>query len=263
MLRSLFLAVVLFLLALSGARADEVEVIQLRHRMAEQLIPTLQPLVEPGGAVTGMQSSLIVRSSRRNIEDLKRVIAALDTVPRRLLISVRQDMSGSFDRRAASVSGTIGTQDAHGKVRILDSASAIDDRNVSQVQAVEGSPAYIAVGQSVPVTTSTVTQSYGGTMTQSSTAYRDIQTGFSVVPRVAGDRVTLEIAPQRETPGAYGRGSANTQQIVTTATGRLGEWIELGSMTQTTAAEGSGILSSRSAARRDNRGVWVKVDEIK
>ena len=97
-------------------------------------------------------------------------------------------------------------------------------------------------------------------MTQSSTAYRDIQTGFSVVPRVAGDRVTLEIAPQRETPGAYGRGSANTQQIVTTATGRLGEWIELGSMTQTTAAEGSGILSSRSAARRDNRGVWVKVD---
>ena len=47
------------------AYADEVEVIQLRYRTAEQVIPTLRPLVEPGGAISGMQSTVVIRASRR------------------------------------------------------------------------------------------------------------------------------------------------------------------------------------------------------
>ena len=99
--------VALTLLIAGAALADEVEVIPLQHRTAEQVIPTLRPLVAPGGAVTGMQSSLIVRSTRANIEEIKRVVAALDRAPRRLLISVRQNASGSADRQSISAGGTV------------------------------------------------------------------------------------------------------------------------------------------------------------
>ena len=49
------------------ARAQqEMEVIPLRHRTVEQVLPTLRPLLEPGGALSGMNDQLILRASRKN-----------------------------------------------------------------------------------------------------------------------------------------------------------------------------------------------------
>ena len=75
LMKLLRLIVLLACVSAGPARADEIEVIALQHRTAEQLIPTVRPLVAPGGAVTGMQSSLIIRSTRANIEDIKRIVA--------------------------------------------------------------------------------------------------------------------------------------------------------------------------------------------
>ncbi|MBM3346645.1 MAG: hypothetical protein FJY55_09160 [Betaproteobacteria bacterium] len=79
------LAALVLLLALAPfalpARAD-IEVITLRYRSAEQITPILQPLVEPGGAITGMQNQLVIRSSAGSIADLRRVLATLDSAPR-------------------------------------------------------------------------------------------------------------------------------------------------------------------------------------
>src|SRR3990172_10330666 len=100
------------LLATGVARADDVEVIELRYRTADQLLPPRRPLVEPGGALRGMQSTLVIRASRANIAQLRQVIATLDGMPRRVLISVRQDAAGSFDSRDVRVSGTVAGGDA-------------------------------------------------------------------------------------------------------------------------------------------------------
>lgn len=263
-------------LVLAGAAlADEIEVIPLQHRTAEQLIPTVRPLVAPGGAVTGMQSSLIVRSTRPNIEEIKRVVAALDRAPRRLLISVRQDSDDVSERRSISAGGTVSGSQGRVSVgqgappgsgvnaRILDSSRTADDRIVQQVQALEGSPAYISAGTSRPLPTRSTTIGPGGVVVSEGVVYQDVSSGFTVVPRLAGDRVTLDINPRRESPNRLPRGSVSTQQIVTTATGRLGEWIELGGMNQSTMRDDRGILSRDSNTRQSSGRVWVKVDEIK
>jgi Bacterial type II and III secretion system protein len=262
------------LLAIGVARADDVEVIELKYRTADQIIPTLRPLVEPGGALSGMQSTLVIRASRANIVQLRQVIATLDRMPRRLLISVRQDAAGSFDRRDAHVSGTV----AGGDVRVgvnepprresglsisaRESHGARDDRFTSQVQALEGSPAYIAVGQSLPVSDTVVTQTPGGAVVRSTTTYRNVSSGFAVIPRLSGDRVFLDIAPQTASSSGAGPGSADYQRIITTASGRLGEWFPLGGIDQSAARSQSGVLSGGSATRAGTSSVWVKVDEI-
>jgi hypothetical protein len=271
------LALLLFL-ALSApgaARADEVEVVQLKYRTAEQVIPTLRPLLEPGGGLSGMHSTVVIRASRANIAQLKQVVASLDTMPRRLVISVRQDAGGTFERRGAGVSGIVAGGDARGganepprpqsgvTVGVHDSRGAIDDRMTSQVQALEGSPAYISTGQSVPVQGTVVTRTPGGSVVQSTTTYQDVASGFYVTPRVSGDRVFLEIAPQRATPGQQGPGSASYQQIVTTASGRLGEWFQLGGIDQSASRSQSGILYGASGARTGASSVWVRVDELR
>jgi hypothetical protein len=76
---------------------------------------------------------------------------------------------------------------------------------------------------------------------------QDIATGFDVIPRVAGDEVLLEIAPQREVAGTLGRGSVQVQRASSTLRARLGEWVELAG-----ADEGA-----------SSRRIWVKVDEVR
>jgi type II secretory pathway component HofQ len=268
------------------ALADEMEIIALKYHSAEQLMPMLRPLVEPGGALTGMQNQLILRASRKNIEEIKKVVASVDRQPRRLMISVRQDASGVAGRREAEVLGRIGAGRASAgapgvnergvTARVFDSRSAGDDRVTQQLQVLEGYPAVISIGQVAPVTTGTVVQinpranvsqsaqiPRGAQTVQTFTEYQPLTTGFEVVPRVTNDRVQLEISPHRDRPGTAGPGSIDMQRIVSTVGGRLGEWIELGGMAQDESRQGSGILSSKSAAGQDNRRVWVKVEEIK
>lgn len=274
-MKRLFVALLLVVSALGPARADEVEVIQLKYRTAEQVIPMLRPLLEPGGGLSGMRSTVVIRASRANIAQLKEVVASLDTMPRRLLISVRQDAGGSIERRGAGISGTVAGGDVRVGVNepprpqsgvtagVYGSRGSVDDRMTSQVQALEGSPAYIATGQSVPVPSTVVTRTPQGSVVQSTTTYQDIASGFYVIPRVSGDRVFLDIAPQRASPGQQGPGSADYQRIVTTASGRLGEWFQLGGIDQSTTRSQSGILYGASGARTGGSSVWVRVDEIR
>jgi hypothetical protein len=271
----LLLAILLAALCAGLARADEVEVVPLKYRTAEELVPILRPLLEPGGGLSGMQSTLVIRASRANIAQFKQVLATLDAMPRRLLISVRQEAAGSFEQRGAGLSGTAGG----GEVRVgvnepprpqssatvfaYDSRGSAGDRMTSQVQALEGSPAYIATGQSVPVRTTVVTRTPGDSVGQSTATDQDVASGFHVIPRVSGDRVFLDIAPQRATPGEQGPGSANVQQISTTASGRLAEWFQLGGIDQGATRSQSGVFSGANGARTGASGVWVRIDEIR
>jgi hypothetical protein len=272
----LFAVLFLALSLLGLARADEVEVIQLKYRTAEQVIATLRPLVEPGGGLSGMQSTLVIRASRANIAQLKQVVATLDTMPRRLMISVRQDAGGSFAQRGAGVSGTVGGGDVRVGVNepprrqsgvsvgVYDSQGTADDRMTSQVQALEGSPAYISTGQSAPVRSTVVTPTPGGgSVVQSTTTYQNVASGFYVIPRVSGDRVFLDITQQSSSPGRQAPGAANIQQISTTASGRLGEWFPLGGVDQSAAGSQSGLLYGASGTRSGSSSVWVRVDEIR
>ena len=45
----------------------------------DQVLPTLLPLVEPGGTLTGMNDQLFLRASARNREEIRRVLATIDS----------------------------------------------------------------------------------------------------------------------------------------------------------------------------------------
>ncbi len=254
--------------ALSTAARAEVEVIQLRNRSAEEVLPILRPLVEPGGALTGMQYQLILRASPGNIADIRRVLQTLDTRPRRLLISVRQDADRTQEARSASISGgvQIGSSGSGAVItgRTIDNQSSSQDRVTQTLQVMDGGIATINVGQSIPVPARVVTRTVNGVLVQDTTSYRDVGTGFQVRPRVSGERVNLEINPHRDTPGSGG--TVNIQQAYTTVSGRLGEWMELGGSNVSETRSGSGILTGnaaqRSDNRSDNRSIWVKVEEL-
>jgi hypothetical protein len=223
-----------------------LEVIDLRHRTAEQVLPALRPLVEPGGVLTGQRSQLIVRTSAANLAEIRRSLEALDTPARRLVLSVRLDDSAMAVDSSFEASGRI----SHRGSRAADSRSASEQRVDQRLQVLEGSRAYIAAGSSRPLPH------------RDGVEIQDITTGFEVVPRVAGNTVFLDIAPQREIPGGM-PGTVQGQRAESSVSGRLGEWIEFAGTSGIGARDDRGLLSSSRQRGSASRRIWVKVDEVR
>lgn len=266
-----------FLLAL-GATHAELEIIPLRHRTVDQVLPVLQPLVEPGGVLTGQNNQLIVRTSARNLAEIRRVLASLDTPQRRLLISVRFGSNARSRDQALEARGTVRSGDVtisnrpvpSNQTSVTIGARASDSFSREQVdqriQVLEGGRAYISTGESRPIRQGIVTVTPSGSTVTQGTDFQDASTGFEVVPRLSGDTVTLDIAPQRETfGGPVGRGGASTvqsQRAATTVSARLGEWFEIGGVGEASDASARGIGSRRAASTSSARQIWVRVDEV-
>jgi type II secretory pathway component GspD/PulD (secretin) len=254
--------------------ATDLQVIELRHRPAEQILPTLQPLVEPGGAISGMDSLLLVRTSTANFEQIRHAVAALDRPLRQLRITVGQDTvatgTDSTVRGAATVrSGDVqvGVNRPPGgepgvAVTARHSAQRANLRNVSSVAALEGTETFIATGQSAPVTTTQVTPGWAGPTVQS-TEYRDASTGFYATPRVSGDVVTLDVSPtQQRFSGPPSDRRVATAGITTQVSGRLGEWIRVGGSNASNRSDTSGLLARGAHSDEAAYSVWVKVEEV-
>jgi hypothetical protein len=61
------LSAVLAALAVHAAGQNMLEIIPLRYRTVDQVLPALRPLLEPGGTLTGQGNQLIVRASPDNL----------------------------------------------------------------------------------------------------------------------------------------------------------------------------------------------------
>jgi hypothetical protein len=83
------LLVPLLFLAPAVLAQGTLEVIPLRHRTVEQVLPVLRPLLEPGGAMSGQSYQLI------------------DQPARRLLISVRFDRTQQAARSGVEAGARI------------------------------------------------------------------------------------------------------------------------------------------------------------
>jgi hypothetical protein len=73
-LKMLFTAAIVLWIGLVGAQ--QLEVIELKSKSVEDVLPVLLPLVEPGGTLTGMNNQLFLRASPRNRADIKKALAA-------------------------------------------------------------------------------------------------------------------------------------------------------------------------------------------
>ena len=278
--------VVFLCLPLLALAQQSMELIPLKHRTMEQVLPVLQSLLEPGDSLSGMNDQLILRASPTTRAQVKQALAAIDTPVRSLLIHVTQNRDDAMSRSGAQAYGKIetgttrviqppaGSAQGGARIEIRSGDSVIgaqagstqqagSTRAQQSVRVVEGGRAFINVGQSVPLPMRQVVQGPGGTMVTETTAYRDIGQGFYAEPRLSGERVTLEISPQYDTPGHQVYGSVNTQRVSTTVSGRLGEWIEIGGANQQFSSQKSGNLSTGSREGYDNRSVWLMVEEVR
>ena len=67
----LWLAAILCLLPMLGVNAQSLEVIALKHRSAQEVIPVLQPLLDPVQRSAVRTTQLFVRTSAANLAQIR------------------------------------------------------------------------------------------------------------------------------------------------------------------------------------------------
>ena len=251
------LAAMLTLAGWQAAGQQSLEIIPLRHRTVEQVLPTLRPLLEPGGTLTGQSNQLIVRASPGNMAQLRQALEAIDRPLRRLQISVRFDDAVEAASQGIEASGRISNRGTRVEIGAHDQGGSATERVDQRIQVLEGGRALIMTGRSTPMAQRQIIQTPGGVVAQETMVIRETATGFEAVPRLAGgDTVLVDIAPQRETLDQQ-------QHLVTTVSARLGEWFELGGAATGAARDDRGIASASRSRVSEARRVWLKIEELR
>lgn len=275
---------VLLLAGVPAAAQMRVEVVSLQHRLAEDVIPVIRPLLVEGGSVTGMNNQLVLKTTTDNLEQIRMVLDSIDQRLRQLRISVRQDadLYGNLTRQSISgraelgdvtlrqegrpersgVSVGVGDEDANVRYQRHDQDTNQADRGTYQVQTIEGQPAFIRTGQAVPIPQRTVTAPNGTLVIQDTVQYYDADSGFWVLPRLSGDQVTLLISPRTTQVKSGPVPTFEVQSTETTVSGRLGQWIAIGGIEQSSRRTSREFLSGSSDQASENRTIQVRVDEV-
>jgi hypothetical protein len=231
------------LVAAAPARAQDLQVIDLHHRLADEVIPIVQPLLEAGGVLTGVDDVLFVRTSPANLEQIRQAVAAIDRAPRQLLITVGQGTVRTGDAAAVRGSAAIGGGDVQVRAHGGSLSQQASLQNVSSIRTLDGNETFIAIGQSGP--------------------YASVSTGFYATARVSGDNVTLEVSPRQQRMTNGHGGIVESSGAASTVTARLGEWIEIGAVRDTTAGSTGGLLVWGRSSGTAEYSAWIKVDEVR
>lgn len=261
-------AISVFLISLSTQAATEV--IPLDFRMAEDVLPIAQSVVGNQGKVNAYGNQLIVNAPDEVIGELRQVLSQLDTEPKRLLISVDTQNTASDAGSGYQVDGAIrggnvsietgqGERRGRDEVRIIRHSTQSQGGGIQQVQATEGYPALIQVGQSVPITTRS-TDGYGQIYQQ--TQYRDVSRGFYATATVQGERVQVTISSHNDRLNSAHSDVIDIQETDTRVSGRLGEWISLGGVNESATSEQRGSLRRYSTNGQQDHSLRLKVERL-
>ena len=270
----------------SLAAGMKLEMIKLNYRTAEEIIPILRPMVNEGGSVSGVRDQLIVKTTPANLSEIRQILASIDRAPRRLMITVKQDIEGQVNRSRQDISGEYSTgnvgvsagrrtgndggisitaEDDEGnnvRYRNLSTRSDLDDNNTYQVQTLDGEAAFVQSGQQVPIANRNAYVVNGNIVVQDTIDYHDVSSGFYVLPRVSGDVVTLQVSPQLSRVQPNQAAIFDVQNANTTIRGKLGQWLQIGGIVQQFNTSDREILGSSRRQGQQERSIFVKVEEI-
>ena len=262
-----------------------IEVIQLKHRTTDEIIPLIDPFLVKQSALSGMQGKLIIRTTPENLLEIKQLLNEIDNAPRRLIITVKQDVNSVTAKNLLKLSGNIskkGTQvkiagrtskrglvskNSFGKnnlnMQVHNNQQLEQDNNTQQIQVLDGGHALIHIGESLPIPLRNIIHTPQGTHVIESTQFRDATVGFTVIPSVRGNNVTLKVIPQRNRADHKLPGAINVQQINASVSGRLGEWMNLGNMGRNRFSQSFSPNSPyNEKLTSEQRMVLIKVEEI-
>lgn len=258
--------------ALAASDRHEFRMFSLQHRMAQDLVPAVQQLIGGDGSVSVLDNHLLVTTTPDKLAAIEQVVAGLDVARRNLRITVSHDDVLLQQRAEVGISGRgrvgdaeIVVQGSHGHLPRNQVELDINQQQSRQRQSgsefisvLDGEPAFVEVGQSVPYSRQWLLLSQRHAHVQQDTQWVDISTGFAVRPRYLGEQVQLEITPR--VMRLADRGVIDFTSLTTVVNVKPGQWFDLaGSMARRDEVSRT-ILQWDAAGGSQQQTLMIKVD---
>lgn len=229
------------LLTPSAQAESELKIITLQHRFADDLLPTITPMVGEDGTATGLRNQLIVRASPERIREIEIIVKQLDTARENRRITVNRNANQNSQNSRIDANGkvqigevTIGNnrhaKPNRGNIYIEETTRTTQQSSSQFLNVLDGERAFIRVGQYVPFTQEWIVLTSRFTQVEQFTDWQEISTGFAVRPRSFGNQVELEITPRIARLNT--QGTIDFEELTTTLRVQLGEWVDIGSTMQ-------------------------------
>jgi hypothetical protein len=255
-----------WLTSFTAMAAEQIELLDLQHRNAAEMMQLMQPLLKKNESVTGTGYQLILKADESRLETLKELARSLDSRVKQLRYSVRigADQAGSRDDIGARGGITINRDDVdiQGKAHVLSTERRGSQSESYTVTGMEGTPVYIAEGLRFPVTSTSTQIVNGRVIVTPDTQYESATSGFYALAWTRGDEVTVDIAPQREALLSERYGSVSHQSVQTRVRGALGEWLLIGGQGRINSRDQEELARHLTTRDRDENQVWLKIDVI-
>lgn len=270
-LRQLYIAIFLSVLCVQTLATPEFKIISLQHRLAEDILPSIQPLVSINGTVTAMQNHLIIRTTAENMAEIEQIINRLDVARQNFKITVSR--KGNLETVADSITlsgrkrlGNVEISTSHrqknhksgAQISVIESQAQTLSNSEQLINVADGERAFIYVGQSIPYTQEWITLTQRYVHAQRTTEFIDISTGFSVRARSIGKQIEVEITPS--IAALNQSGMINFERLSTITLVNQGEWLDLGSFMQQKDEVSRAILNHHNSQHTQNSTLKIRVE---
>jgi type II secretory pathway component GspD/PulD (secretin) len=271
--------------AFPAAVSAEMRLFELQHRPVGELAEIVRSLLGEEARVAAYRNTLVVNASPSALDEVAHLVASYDRSKQMLRVTIDQGKTFSEHEREVSASGRLLNDDSRivlgssgekppedGSTIIVNSGQNRlelrgtdsryrESRQVSQfVSVLEGEPALVSVGRAVPFTSQMLTYCRQHPGFVATTSYKNVDTGFEVLPTLYNGMVEMEVRPfmaflDRDNP----------QQIVfhelaTKVSIPVGTWYELGGHVQNQDGLSREILGAGRGGAQNGSSVRVKVE---
>ena len=254
----------LFLLPALPAVSGSFEVIELRHRPADELLPIVSPHLWPGESISGEGFRILLSAPPPRQAVLAQMIRSLDVPPVPIRITVklasREEMAHDMTEGTAVISTRPGETRSRGRLEITSTEDRERTRRSWQVTGLAGEPLRIDTGLDFPYpATGVLVQDGQSRQLVTGLRYRRLHSGFYALVQLNSDRVIVDIAPRREDLLDAPGGALRHEALRTRVTGRVGEWIDLGG-NGNDIRERPGTLTQQTTT--SDRRFWLRVERL-
>lgn len=244
----------LFIIWVGIAQAQELRVFELHHTIASKMIPLIEPLLPTGSAISGQGQQLIIGANLQTLDQIRQLLMQLDVPSRDLTLSVRRIRNPGHDTKKA----------LQGKVIVYDTQTRDRRDNTQQVTVENGQTAFITTGKSIPQRD----YAFGILQIARYTHYRETQSGIMVTPTLINDRVQLKIQWKNQQlnddRSQQLREISPTQNeaVNTVMTVPLGKWVNVGLTSTRNPDDRHKTTYDTANISHPNSDIYIKVDLI-
>ena len=236
---------------INSALANQLEIINLNHRPAKELIPILKPLLDKNGSISGEKYVLFIRTSYKNFIQIKEALVTLDADFRQLRINIMQESAATMKQYGFNIT----KENKKTNAKVYTTQHSASNPKQQTIQVTEGQWATLQTGMSIPSISRS--KNPNGTITES-IQYKTIMSRLKIHPLINGDKINIKIKSFTGSKDAINSGSI--QGINTSVTGKLGEWIALGGITSAKDSSKTGFTFSTNRTSESTRQLFIKID---